>query len=175
MAGSGRGPDPHAFLEAVCWLEEALRDGIPLPSDDLKTKAEEEGIAYRTLQRAKKALGIRSIKRSGEKDKWDWQLPSIAIISPPEQVLSPTLSQQPGSLDSLGSLGTLQENQQVIGIGSSEAGSMVEDDHLCQERQVCQERQESPVVNGEPHGKTTMNGTASQDSLRLTVLPPAQT
>jgi archaellum biogenesis ATPase FlaH len=33
IGGSGRGPDPTAFLEAVFWLEEKLKAGIPQSSD----------------------------------------------------------------------------------------------------------------------------------------------
>ena len=76
MAGSGRGPNPHAFLEAVCWLEEALKTPSHGPAT-LRNDAEEEGISFASLRRAKKALGIRSIKNG---EKWDWQLPSLTIL-----------------------------------------------------------------------------------------------
>jgi DNA repair protein RadA/Sms len=80
LAGSGRGPDPHAFLEAVCWLEERLKDGIPVSSEDLHREAIEEGIAISALRRAKKALGIRSLKRG---EHWDWQLTALTTIPTP--------------------------------------------------------------------------------------------
>ena len=75
MAGSESGPDTNAFLEALFWLEDTLQDGLPRQAEDLRSAAEEEDIAFRTLRRAKQALQIRSIKRAGDTDKWDWQLP----------------------------------------------------------------------------------------------------
>ena len=49
MAGSGRGPDPYAFLEAVCWLERRLEDGLPVSSVLLREEAEEDGLSFPTL------------------------------------------------------------------------------------------------------------------------------
>jgi hypothetical protein len=85
MAGSGRGPDPYAFLEAVCWLERRLEDGLPVSSVFLRKEAEEDGISFPTLRRAKKALGVRSVKHG---DTWDWQLPTMRPIPPPTPLLS---------------------------------------------------------------------------------------
>src|SRR5262249_1917561 len=61
---------------------------------------EEEGISFPTLRRAKKALGVRSVKNG---DTWDWQLPSPRIIP------------QPSPLLSLASLEHVQEHQAVSG------------------------------------------------------------
>jgi len=38
----------------------------------LREEADEEGISFPTLRRAKKALGVRSIRRE---ESWDWALP----------------------------------------------------------------------------------------------------
>jgi len=111
LAGAGRGPDPYAFLEAVCWLEDRLQDGLPVPSTELCTEADEEGLSSSTLRRAKKALGVRSLKRG---DAWDWQLPSRRVILMPEPL------QSLGSLPPLVSIENLQVNQMV---------SIREDDH----------------------------------------------
>ena len=46
IGGTGRGPDPTAFLEAVFWLEHQLKDGLPRASEDLRKDAEEDGIAF---------------------------------------------------------------------------------------------------------------------------------
>ena len=100
LAGSGRGPDPHAFLEAVCWLEDRLHDGLPVASDRLRDEADEEGISFPTLRRAKKALGIRSLKRD---EQWDWQLLDLRPIP------------QPTPLVSLASLGTLEPLEPLQG------------------------------------------------------------
>ena len=114
MGGSGRGPDPHAFLEALFWLEERLDGALPLPSDDLRKESEEDDIAFRTLRRAKAALQIRSIKRGKDShgnESWDWQLPSITTISPPEWVSTPGLHGLHDPHSPHGPLGPLQKNQ----------------------------------------------------------------
>jgi hypothetical protein len=85
LAGSGRGPDPHVFLEAVCWLEERLQNGLPVASDVLRTEAEEEGLSFPTLRRAKKSLGVVSIKNG---EQWDWQLPALRTIPQPTPLVS---------------------------------------------------------------------------------------
>jgi DNA repair protein RadA/Sms len=85
LAGSGRGPDPYAFLDAVCWLEARLQDGLPVACTVLRDEAEEEGISFPTLRRAKKALGVRSLKRE---EQWDWQLPALRTIPQPTPLRS---------------------------------------------------------------------------------------
>ena len=85
LAGSGRGPDPYAFLEAVCWLEARLQDGLPVACTVLREEAEEDGITFPTLRRAKKALGVRSLKRE---EVWDWQLPTLRTIPQPTPLRS---------------------------------------------------------------------------------------
>jgi hypothetical protein len=112
LAGSGRGPDPYAFLEAVCWLEERLKDGIPVASDDLLQEAMEEGLAISALRRAKKALGIRSLKRG---ERWDWLLPALPIIPLPSPLVSLA------SLEPLDPLEHLQAEQGVGGSASAQS------------------------------------------------------
>jgi len=85
LAGAGRGPDPYAFLEAVSWLEERLHDGFQVPSANLVKDAAEEGLTLPTLRRAKKALGVKSVKVG---ETWDWQLPSPKVIPEPTPLLS---------------------------------------------------------------------------------------
>jgi hypothetical protein len=125
LGGSGRSPDLYAFLEAVCWLEEALKDGIPRLSDTLRKDAEEGGISFGTLRRAKKALGIRSIKRG---DTWDWQLLPLTRGSHP--------------LESLESLELLQANQEVRDVTTGQRQDV-------QSVQVAQDAQVAQVVYGE--------------------------
>jgi hypothetical protein len=110
LAGSGRGPDPHIFLEAVCWLEERLSDGIPVSSEVLRAEAEEQGLTISALHRAKKALGIRSIKQG---DQWDWQLLGLTPIPMPNPLCSLA------SLALLRPLEHLQANQAVTMQGPS--------------------------------------------------------
>ncbi len=85
LAGSGRGPDPYAFLEAACWLETRLSDGAKVSMQTLWEEAQEEGLTLPTLRRAKKALGVRSV-RDGE--EWFWQLPPMRTVQKPNPFYS---------------------------------------------------------------------------------------
>jgi hypothetical protein len=114
LAGSGRGPDPYAFLEAVCWLEARLKDGSPVSSEKLSQEAIEEGLALSALRRAKKALGIRSLK-CGE--HWDWCLPALAPIPLPSPFVSLA------ALAPLEPLEHLHTDQRVSGTTSADADS----------------------------------------------------
>jgi hypothetical protein len=49
MAGSGRGPDPYAFIEACFWLEDQLSDGCPRKAEDLIERAKEYGLSNNAL------------------------------------------------------------------------------------------------------------------------------
>ena len=72
MAGSGRGPDPHAFLKACFWLEEQLH--APQWADELLARAKEEEISHRQVNGAKKALKVVSTRVH---DAWAWSLPPL--------------------------------------------------------------------------------------------------
>jgi hypothetical protein len=85
LAGGSRGPDPHAFMEALCWLEQRLDNGLPVSSTLLREEADEDGISFPTLRRAKKALGVRSLKRE---EQWDWHLPEFPTIPQPTPLQS---------------------------------------------------------------------------------------
>jgi hypothetical protein len=103
LAGSGRGPDPAAFLEAVLWLERRLEDGLPVASTALREDAEEEGVSFPTLRRAKKALRVESHK---PQEEWYWQLPGLRTIPQPTPLVS---------LASLEPLEHVQPHQAVSG------------------------------------------------------------
>jgi putative DNA primase/helicase len=66
-----------AKREAREFLLERLRDG-PVKAEDIYEEAEHgEGISRRTLERAKKELGIKSRKPPGKFDgAWTWELPA---------------------------------------------------------------------------------------------------
>jgi hypothetical protein len=116
LAGSGRGPDPYAFLDAVLWLEERLGDGLPVAATDLGKEAEEEGLSVPTLRRAKKALGVKSIKRLSAaegKDHWDWRLPPRPVSPLPTPLLS---------LASLSPLEHVPQHQAVSGAAQGPDG-----------------------------------------------------
>jgi putative DNA primase/helicase len=70
QAGNGT-----AKREAREFLLERLEAG-PVNSDDLVEEAKQEGIAFATLRRAKKDLGIKSRKQRGDvAGAWKWELP----------------------------------------------------------------------------------------------------
>jgi putative DNA primase/helicase len=65
--------------EAAEWLAATLHDG-PVSSKELKAKAEADGIAWRTVERAKEELGVSALRRTepGQqrgKGEWVWRLP----------------------------------------------------------------------------------------------------
>jgi hypothetical protein len=62
---------PGARNTAKRFLREMLRKGA-VPATEIEAAAKAEGIAKRTLHRAKAELGITSVK---DGDKWAWQLP----------------------------------------------------------------------------------------------------
>jgi hypothetical protein len=72
-AGEGR---RAALDDAITWLQEALADG-PVPAAKVFAMAESDGIAEKTLKRAKNALHVRSWKEGNDEDAmWFWGLSS---------------------------------------------------------------------------------------------------
>lgn len=59
-----------ALVDATEFLQEALKGG-PVRQQDVVRQAKEQSIAKRTLDRAKKSLGVRSEKREGF---WVWRI-----------------------------------------------------------------------------------------------------
>jgi len=78
MAGSGRGPNPQALIEACFWLEAQLKDGFPQTADHLLDLAEQENIKGNTLYGAKKAMKVVSVKVN---DEWFWKLDTTPLSS----------------------------------------------------------------------------------------------
>ncbi len=76
------GEDGRSAVQgARTWLQEALADG-PLPSTEILRHAQAEGIAKRTLDRAKQRLGVRSLRDgTGENAAWLWALPAAAAAT----------------------------------------------------------------------------------------------
>ncbi|MDL2232381.1 AAA family ATPase [Ruminococcaceae bacterium OttesenSCG-928-L11] len=69
---SGKSYQPeNQFSKARRLIETTLRNGS-VPAVEIMQAAEEQGISPKTLNRAKSALGVISIKRQG---KWFWELP----------------------------------------------------------------------------------------------------
>jgi AAA domain/Primase C terminal 2 (PriCT-2) len=71
-----------AKREAREWLLERLEAG-PAKADDIIEEAKQEGIAKRTLDRAKKDLGIKSYRGGGiaGAGEWFWELPPKAKVA----------------------------------------------------------------------------------------------
>jgi hypothetical protein len=68
-------PRRGAVSEAVAILHERLAGG-PVLSTEAKVYCQEAGIAQRTLDRAKKQLGVVAKPRlNGERMRWFWELP----------------------------------------------------------------------------------------------------
>jgi putative DNA primase/helicase len=68
------GPSGYAKREAKEFLLDRLGAG-PASMEDVLEEATQEGIAEKTLRRAKKELGIKSRKAGGKDGKWTWELP----------------------------------------------------------------------------------------------------
>jgi hypothetical protein len=150
LAGAGHGPEPASLLAACCWLETLLQGSLPMPSRDVMTRAEERGIAKKTLERAKSVLGIKSIKA---KEHWDWTLTPLTNIPPPPPLLLPDDLEVLDSQDSLGSLGDVDIYQHDTGVG--------QDRQISQEHQEPQDRQ-VPTRAPEYGRATNRNKSESQ-------------
>ncbi len=66
---------PPAAQSAAKFLVRVLGNG-PMRQAEVKLSADREGISYRTLERAKKLLGVQSVKEKGKFcGVWWWQMP----------------------------------------------------------------------------------------------------
>src|SRR5258708_7024414 len=74
-----------AKREAREFLVERLEAG-PVNSEGIIEETKQEGIAKRTLDRAKKDLGVKSRKQGGTGGPWLWELPPKC---PSENILNP--------------------------------------------------------------------------------------
>lgn len=67
--------EQSSLMEAKEFLRELLADGQRVQTRAIKADANGAGIAWRTIERAKKSLGVRA-KKEGIKAAWWWFLPS---------------------------------------------------------------------------------------------------
>lgn len=65
----------HETTFAATWLENKLAGG-PQLSAEIKRAASVDGIALRTLWRAKRQLGVEARKRTTADGPWFWKLPA---------------------------------------------------------------------------------------------------
>ena len=73
------GGETSALDEAVAWLRNALASA-PIPSKELKEKAETEGISRRVLEKARTRIGVTT-GPDGFGGVWVWQLPSSSSVA----------------------------------------------------------------------------------------------
>ena len=107
-AGGGR----SALSEAVDWLRDVLARG-PVKAKDVKRQADDDGIAARTLDRAKAMLGVQGT-RDGFGGPWVWRLPE------PHSTPTPPKSANAQTLAHYGDLGALRADEASDG-GRSDA------------------------------------------------------
>jgi hypothetical protein len=73
MAVENHDDGGEAIEDAETFLGDMLRDG-PVPTRDIQQAARAHGHSWRTVERAKKQLGIEAVK-AGLAAGWSWQLP----------------------------------------------------------------------------------------------------
>ena len=91
------GADGGARDEACDWLRKELVDG-PRPPKRLKAEATAAGISWRTIERAKSELGVKS-EKTGFDGEWRWHLPKSVQGRQHRQEI------EGGNLGGLGGLG----------------------------------------------------------------------
>ena len=79
LVPEGSAEDRTERQEAAEWLQKALADG-PLSAQAVKEQAEQAGIAWATVRRAKDTLGIKPAKTRFD-GGWEWALPSKVLKS----------------------------------------------------------------------------------------------
>jgi putative DNA primase/helicase len=71
--------DGHGVNDAESFLADMLRDG-PVPTKELQAAAKAHGHAWRTVERAKGALGVTATK-AGFHGTWAWKLPDANTVT----------------------------------------------------------------------------------------------
>jgi putative DNA primase/helicase len=80
LAANENASDRPAQTEAEDFLRDILRDG-PRPAKDVEAEAKEAGISWRTVNRAKKTLGVVAERKAesgqglGRGGRWYWSWP----------------------------------------------------------------------------------------------------
>jgi putative DNA primase/helicase len=73
----GTREERSALGDARAWLRDRLESG-PMAAKLIKVEAEQAGHSWRTIERAKVSLGIRSVKLGGQGEPWVWALPEMS-------------------------------------------------------------------------------------------------
>lgn len=82
---SGPADDATALQEAKEFLLMMLADGKYAISDDLLKEAKSQGLAPRTIWRAKKELNVKATNRGFSDSKWRWYLPADEVSTDAEE------------------------------------------------------------------------------------------
>jgi putative DNA primase/helicase len=106
--------------QAADWLRELLSDG-PIPAKDMKRNADHAGFAWRTVCRAKGALGVVSRKQAFS-GHWEWQLPKS---EPPAKDATEREGCPVKTVASLGDVGNLREDS-----GAAKIATTPQDCHI---------------------------------------------
>lgn len=99
------GPGDHKLADAAQWLTDLLKPG-PREQREVRELAEQTGISYATLRRAKNAVGVRSYKAS-VRGAWMWALPD-----PAQDAQSESQDAHTKNMSTLANLSTLQDAHQ---------------------------------------------------------------
>jgi putative DNA primase/helicase len=100
---TGADGDGETLSDAKQFLLDLLSDG-PLTSKAIKADSDGAGYAWRTIQRAQKALRIEAVKEGfGRGGAWVWKLPET--LRPPQN----TKERQQNNMAILGNFGGLKE------------------------------------------------------------------
>jgi len=123
LAGGGDAAQDRPSMrdEAKEWLRGQLRSG-PVSAQEIERRAKADGIAKRTLDRAKRELGARS--KRGPDGRSYWRLAG-ADDDPPGK--PPVAGGSPGNPGNVGNLGDLDSREEPFSQGEH-----------CQDRQACQ-------------------------------------
>ena len=111
LAANENASDRPAQIEAEEFLRDILRDG-PRPAKDIEAETKEAGIAWRTVNRAKKTLGIAAERRAesgqglGRAGRWYWSWPGSTNSAAKDA--SNSYGCHDSNVAALGGLGTLR-------------------------------------------------------------------
>jgi hypothetical protein len=98
LAAEAQTDDAGAEQEARLFLRDILADAETLPARAVLAAAREAGVAERTLKRAKRREGVRTIRQGfGTGSVWLWSLPAKPTEPPPAEACHP--DSWPSSVD----------------------------------------------------------------------------
>jgi hypothetical protein len=114
LAANENASDRPAQTEAEEFLRDFLRDG-PRPAKDVETEAKEAGIAWRTVNRAKKTLGVLAERKAdsghglGPSGRWYWSFPGCP--NRPSKDAKNSYECHDSNVAALGDFGTLRDER----------------------------------------------------------------